>query len=77
MSSRLPALRPAEVVRTLEKAGWYVHRQKGSHLVMYKAGSSNLLVIPIHNRDLPKGTLHSIVRDAGLTIEEFNELLRK
>jgi predicted RNA binding protein YcfA (HicA-like mRNA interferase family) len=64
-------------VRTLEKAGWYVHRQKGSHLVMHKAGSSNLLVIPIHSRDLPKGTLHSIVRDAGLTIEEFIELLRK
>lgn len=71
MSSRLPALRPAEVVRAMEKAGWYVHRQKGGHLIMHKEGFSNLLVIPIHNRDLPRGTLHGIIIDAGLTIEEF------
>lgn len=77
MSRRLPVLKPAEVIRALEKAGWYIHRQKGSHLIMHKTNSSNLIIIPMHNRDLPKGTLHGILNDAELSTEEFIELLRK
>lgn len=75
MSKKLPAVKPKEVVRALEKVGWQVHRQKGSHVSMHKKGVSNLVVIPLHTRDLPKGTLHGILEDAGLTIEQFLELL--
>ena len=77
MSKRLPALKPRQVVRALEKAGWYVHRQRGSHLIMHKAGTPNLIVIPLHSRDLPKGTLRGILSDAGLSVEEVIELLRQ
>jgi predicted RNA binding protein YcfA (HicA-like mRNA interferase family) len=42
---------------------------------MHKEGVVNLVVIPLHTRDLPKGTLHAILEDAGLTIEQFLELL--
>jgi predicted RNA binding protein YcfA (HicA-like mRNA interferase family) len=77
MSGRLPILKPVEVVRVLQKAGWYIHRQKGSHLIMHKTGSPNLIVIPMHNRDLPRGTLNGILSDAELSVEEFIELLRK
>jgi predicted RNA binding protein YcfA (HicA-like mRNA interferase family) len=77
MSGRLPVLRPVEVVRALEKAGWYTHRQKGSHLIMHKTGSPNLIVIPMHNRDLLRGTLNGILSDAELSVEEFIELLRR
>jgi len=77
MSKRLPVLKPREVVSTLEKAGWYVHRQRGSHLIMHKAGSPNMIVIPLHARDLPKGTLRGILSDAELSVEEFIELLRQ
>jgi len=42
---------------------------------MHKEGVTNLLVIPLHTRDLPKGTLHAILDDAELTIEQFLELL--
>ncbi len=77
MSKRLPALKPREVIGVLEKAGWYVHRQKGSHLIMHRAGSSNMVVIPLHTHDLPKGTLRGILNDAELEVEEFLELLRQ
>ena len=75
MSKRLPVVKPREVIRALEKAGWRVHRQKGSHVSMYKEGVPNLVVVPLHMRDLPKGTLHGILEDAGLTIEQFLKLL--
>ncbi len=75
MSKKLPAVKPKEVIRALEKVGWQVHRQKGSHVSMHKEGISNLVVIPLHTRDLPKGTLHGILDDAGLTVQQFLELL--
>ena len=76
MSRRLAALKPREVISALEKAGWYVHRQRGSHLIMHKAGSPNIIVIPLHTQDLPKGTLHGILNDAELSAEEFWKLLQ-
>ncbi len=76
MSTRLPAVRPREVVRALERAGWEVHRQRGSHLSMKKEGSRFLVTVPMHQRDVPKGTLRGIIEDAGLSIDEFVVLLR-
>ena len=75
MSNRLPAVKPREAIRALEKAGWRVHRQKGSHVSMHKEGVPNLVGVPVHTKDLPKGTLHGILEDAGLTIEQFLKLL--
>lgn len=77
MSKRLPAIKPREVISALEKVGWYVHRQKGSHLIMLKAGSTNMVVIPLHTHDLPRGTLRGILSDAELSVEEFLELLKQ
>jgi predicted RNA binding protein YcfA (HicA-like mRNA interferase family) len=42
---------------------------------MHKEGSPSLVVVPLHTRDLPRGTLHGILEDAGLAVEEFVELL--
>jgi len=75
MSKKLPAIKPRQVIRALEKAGWQVHRQKGSHISMRKKDLPNLVVIPLHTRDIRKGTLHGILDDAELTIEQFLELL--
>ena len=76
MSERLPAVRPQEVVRALERAGWQVQRQRGSHLSMKKEGSRFLITVPMHQRDIPRGTLRGIIEDAELTVEEFIRLLR-
>ncbi|MBI4267372.1 MAG: type II toxin-antitoxin system HicA family toxin [Chloroflexi bacterium] len=77
MSQRLPAVKPTEAISALEKAGWYVHRRHGSHLVMHKTGIPAIVVIPMHNRDLPKGTLRGILNDADLSVEEFIRLLKQ
>jgi len=75
MSQELPALKPVEVVKALERAGFVVKRQTGSHVIMYKAELRRPISIPQHPRDLPKGTVRAIIRQAGLTLEEFLQLI--
>ena len=75
MGQELPALKPREVIAALEEAGFEVRRQTGSHIIMYKSGIRRPISIPQHPGDLPKGTLRAIIREAGLTIEEFLSLL--
>ncbi|MBA7629597.1 hypothetical protein ES703_37097 [subsurface metagenome] len=75
MRQELPVLKPKQVVTALEKAGFKVRRQTGSHVIMYKTGIRHPISIPQHPGDLPKGTLRAIIRQARLTIEEFLGLL--
>ncbi|KOR34984.1 MULTISPECIES: type II toxin-antitoxin system HicA family toxin [Planktothricoides] len=70
MSSNLPVLSGREVVRVFEAVGWQVARQSGSHIIMVKEGEQATLSIPDH-REVAKGTLRSLIRAAGLTVEEF------
>lgn len=72
--SRLPALTSRELIRALELAGFQEHRQRGSHKI-FKKGALRITV-PVHSGDLKKGTVHSIIEQAGFTVEEFIELLR-
>ena len=71
--SRLPFVRPREVCRVLEKVGFSLARQRGSHAQFKKA---NLLVtVPMHSGDLQPDTLRSILRQAKMTAEEMKALL--
>jgi len=71
----LPVIRPREAIAALEKAGFELRRQTGSHIIMYKPGIRQPISIPQHPKDLPKGTLRAIIREAGLTRGEFLKLL--
>ncbi len=75
MGTRLPSLRPAQVVRALQKDGWEIDRQSGSHVVLVKPERAAIVIVPMHRRDIPRGTLRGILKDAGLTQEEFRKLL--
>ena len=76
MSQRLPALKPKDVLRLLRKAGFFVHHSTGSHSVLKHPQKPTLRVtVPFHNRDLKRGTLNSIIEQAGLTKDEFLKLL--
>lgn len=69
----LPVVKPRKVINAFEKAGFIKIRTRGSHVQMKKG---NLLVtIPFHNRDLNKGTLASILRQAQMTVDEFRDLI--
>lgn len=70
---KLPALKPRQVVKIIERAGFVFVRQKGSHRIYVK--DSLGVIIPIHNKDIRKGTLKSIIKQSGITLEEFVELI--
>ena len=72
----VPVLRPREVVKTFEKLGWEVARQKGSHIIMTKEGHIATLAIPDHP-EVARGTLRSLIARAEITIEDFLCALRK
>jgi predicted RNA binding protein YcfA (HicA-like mRNA interferase family) len=72
----MPSLRPQQLIRALERAGFVVQRVSGSHYILKHPAKSMLRVtVPFHNRDLKRGTLQSIVKQAGFTNEEFLKLL--
>ena len=70
---KLPALKPGEVIKALEKAGFSFIRQKGSHRIYVKGHTG--VTLPYHARDLKKGTLRHIIKQSGLTVKEFLDLL--
>ena len=72
----LPILPPAEVIKTFERLGWRVVRQRGSHIIMTKPGHIATLSIPNHP-EVARGTLRSLISRAGLTVEQFLEALNK
>ena len=72
---KLPVLRSKAVLRALQSAGFYIHHQTGSHARLFHPTKTEHVTIPIHNKDLPAKTLKSIIRQAGLSVEEFIELL--
>lgn len=72
--SKLPRISSRECLRALEKAGFYIVRQKGSHIIMRRDEPRARTVIP-ENKEIPAGTLRAILRDAGLTVDELIALL--
>ena len=59
--------------KIVERYGWSLKRVTGSHRIYAKIGVSVILSIPVHgNRDLPTGTLRSLLKDAGLTEENLD-----
>ena len=73
---QLPVLSGRKIVKALGKAGWEVARQRGSHIILTKPGSIATLSVPDH-KEVARGTLRSIIRSAGLTVEEFLKLAGK
>ena len=71
---KLPGLKPREAAAALLRAGFEFARQRGGHRI-YVKGSVGV-TIPWHSTDLRRGTLHQIIRQAGLTTDEFLHLLK-
>ena len=72
-----PTVSGAETLRALERAGFIVQRQRGSHVMMRNPQTERRATVPIHaGEDLRPGTLASILRQAGLTVAQFAELLK-
>lgn len=63
-----------QAVKAFERCGWVSRGQVGSHVMMTKPGIASNLSVPQH-KELAPGTLRSLIRDAGLTVQDFLELL--
>jgi len=75
MSPAIPSLPGIRVVRALERAGFKVTRVRGSHHMMRHSDGRNVSV-PVHpGRDMPKGTLRSVLSIIGMDVDELRELL--
>jgi predicted RNA binding protein YcfA (HicA-like mRNA interferase family) len=70
----LPRLSGRDVVKAFARDGWEMARQRGSHMILIKRGHMATLSVPDH-REVAKGTLRSLIRSSGLTMEEFTALL--
>ena len=72
--SKLPAISGRKCIAALEKAGYHFKRQEGSHVVMRRDDPFAQIVVPNH-KELDRGTLRAIIRQAGMSPDEFLKLL--
>lgn len=72
--SKLPVISGQQLVKALGKAGFQIDRRKGSHMMLYRADPPTTLSVPDH-RELDRGTLRSLLRQAGVSPEDFVRLL--
>jgi predicted RNA binding protein YcfA (HicA-like mRNA interferase family) len=73
--TRLPTVRPQQLVEALQKVGFEIDHQTGSHVVLRRASDGTRVVVPWHNRDLGRGLTLRIIKSAGLTRDEFEQLV--
>jgi len=72
--TKLPRISGRECVRALEKAGFIFKRQQGSHIILRRNDPFSQIVVPDH-KELDRGSLRAIIRQAGLSIDEFANLV--
>jgi predicted RNA binding protein YcfA (HicA-like mRNA interferase family) len=74
--SKLPILKPRQIIRALERAGFHLHHQAGSHARFLRGTRPELRVtVPVHSKDVPLAVLKRILKQASLTEEDFMGLL--
>jgi predicted RNA binding protein YcfA (HicA-like mRNA interferase family) len=72
----LPSLRPAEVIRALERAGFVQLRQRGSHVFLFHPARRAATTIAVHNASMREPMLRAVLKQAGLSVDEFLRLHR-
>ena len=72
--TKLPSVSGRSCIHALERAGFEIRRQESSHIILRRSEPFAQVVVPDH-RELDRGTLRAIIRQAGLTVEQFVELL--
>ncbi|MCJ7503961.1 MAG: type II toxin-antitoxin system HicA family toxin [Acidobacteriia bacterium] len=72
---KLPAVKPRVVIQFLERNGFALDHVSGSHLIFYHPVSRRRAVVPRHNRDMPRGTLVALLREAWFTRDELVRFL--
>ena len=66
---KVPSLNPRKLVRLLKKHGFVEDQQTGSHLILMHPEDGRRVVVPVHSRDLPKGTMLAILKAARIPLK--------
>ncbi|WAC04858.1 MAG: type II toxin-antitoxin system HicA family toxin [Methanoregula sp.] len=72
---KLPRLTPQKTIKILESRGFVLDRTKGSHHIFFHPESKRRVVVPVHQKDLPVGTLIEILKQAGIEKDDMREFL--
>jgi predicted RNA binding protein YcfA (HicA-like mRNA interferase family) len=75
MLARLPGVRARNLLAALQKAGFDVIRQKGSHITLHNPLTEKTVLVPMHSGELKRWLLMKIIKDAGLSKDEFRSFL--
>ena len=75
MMTRLPTLTARKIIKALDQAGFEIERQTGSHIILRNPISLRTTCVPLHGKDVKRSLMKEILRQAGLTEKEFQELL--
>jgi len=76
VSQKLPTVSGVELIKALQRVGFAVRRQKGSHVHLVRDDDKKRVTVPVHGTiAIAKGTLRAILRDADLTVEDLRKLL--
>lgn len=69
--SNTPSLTPKDIVRVLNQKGFVLDRSRGSHQIWLNPVSGKRAIVPMHNKDIPVGTLYAILKQAGIDKDEL------
>ena len=72
---KIASINSKKIIKILELSGFQIDHSTGSHFILYNSENKRRAVVPYHKRDLPKGTIMSILREAGLTKKDLEKLL--
>lgn len=72
---KLPVVSGSEAVKAFGRAGYELDEQHGSHVILRRTGPPHRRLSVPNHKELAKGTLRALIREAGLTVEEFAKLL--
>ncbi len=73
---KLPSVTPKKLIKILKESGFKLDHSTGSHFIFYNPQAKKRAVVPHHIKDLPKGTLMSILKEAGISRKELENLLK-
>lgn len=73
---KLPSITSKKLIKILKSFGFHLDHSSGSHFVFYNPKTKKRAVVPYHTQDLPKGTVMNILREAGITRRQLEDLLK-
>jgi len=73
--SKLPVLSGKELCKILQKSGYKIDRQTGSHMILRNINPPHRRLSVPNHKEIAKGTLRKIIRESGLSVDVFRELL--